>query len=120
MPSKLRNALALVLVPLVFACTTENGEVLAADSSKTTEEVRTEAATLERPELESRIAQYEGEITEATNELTGLKDKVAAMNPTELLSDAGAELKKQVDDLTARLDDLKAKLAVYQDALAKK
>ena len=120
MQSKIRKSIAVLLLPALFACAKEDAKVLAADSNKTPEQVRTEAATLDKTELEKAVEQYKAEIAKVQAKFDDLQKQVNALDPAAAIGDAGKQLHADFQKATDELAKLTANLAVYQDELAKK
>jgi hypothetical protein len=118
----LRKSLALLLLPALFACAKDEGKVLAGDTSKTPEQVKTEAAALDKSGLQKMIDQCKSELTAKEGKLAELKGKVDTMSkdPAKLLSPEMTSLKTEYDALKAEYDKINANLAIYEAELAKK
>ncbi len=118
----LRKSLALLLLPALFACAKEQGKVLAADTSKTPEQVKTEAATLDKSGLQKVVDEYKAELKSRDAKIAELQGKVDALqkDPTKLLSEEMKTLKAEFDGLQAEYNKIKANLAIYEAELAKK
>jgi TolA-binding protein len=118
----LRKSLALLLLPALFACAKEEGKVLAGDTTKTTEQVKTEAATLDKAGLQKMVDQCTADLKTKEAKLTELQGKVDTMSkdPAKLVSAEMTTLKSEYDTLKAEVEKIKANLAIYQQELAKK
>ena len=113
--SRLLAALAALL--LVVAC--GDGGGASADSGKTPDELKAQAKTMEKADLEKIIEEYKGLIADKEKEAGELAQKITE-SLTDLASGAADDLKKESEDLGKEIGDLKTRLQIYLDELATK
>jgi hypothetical protein len=90
------------------------------DSSMTLEQLKTEAPNMTVAKLRAGAEGVKAKIEAKTTELTGLQDELKQIKPADLMSDKAKELNTKVAEMTKSVDDLKARLKVYVDALKAK
>ena len=110
------------LVPLmifwVMACGPTDAEL--TDTSKSPQELESEAESMTREELERRLDRIGELLKEKERELEGIVDQVKEIEIGDLLGDEIKRLNQAKDDLRRDLEELAERLKIYTEQITQR